>query len=170
MDIYQACVTAGPSKCSLYEDNASLVKARVDRLLERLKTEPVTFYNSTAHGANYAVADYNVVKYVIFLSLYTTHSVGHLLVDALASLEKGDAEIISVFTNTATFDHLLECTCPAAGETRNQYQGVEVSSSIACGDRLENRQEGLNTVRDAYEEMAKTSSFAEVWDPRVDCS
>ena len=31
MDIYQACVQTGPSRCPIYEENASLIKARVDR-------------------------------------------------------------------------------------------------------------------------------------------
>ena len=170
MDIYQACVTAGPSKCPLYEDNASLVKARVDRLLERLKTEPVTVYNSTGPGVNYAVVDYALAKNAIFRVLYNTHTAGALLVNALATLEEGGAEILSTFSDKTALENLIECTCPATGETHNQFQSFEVTFSIACSDRLENRQEDLNSVRGAYEEMAKTSSFAEVWISRVACS
>lgn len=42
-DIYQACVHASPKECSMYEENAELIADRVEKLLAKIKAEPIPF-------------------------------------------------------------------------------------------------------------------------------
>lgn len=172
MDIYQSCVNAGPSRCPIYEHDATLVRARVNRLLDRLKSEPIPFYsNSSRFGSGYDLVDYALVKTFMFLALYNTHATGLFLAQALAALEQGDPSRFYQVSIRRTFDQLLQCTCPAPGETPPEfYGGSELTLAIACGDVLKNSSEDLDEIRKAYEEMARMSSFADTWAVRVLCS
>ncbi|KAL5524558.1 hypothetical protein ACEPAF_9698 [Sanghuangporus sanghuang] len=172
MDIYQSCVNAGPSRCPIYEKSASLVQARVDRLLHRLKSEPIAFYsNSTDLAGGYEVVDYALVKIYMFLVLYNTHRSGLYLANALAALEQGDPSGFYLASPRKELEQLLQCSCPAPGENPARFQGgSEITLSIGCGDILEKRDEELDDIRRAYEEMSGVSGFADVWKIRVLCS
>ena len=169
MDIYQACVHAGPSKSPIYEESGSLVKARVDRLLDRLKSEAVPFINSTNPG-EYDVVDYALAREVIFKSLYTTHDSGADLTKGIAALERGDPSPIYAMPVRSRVDGLFQCSCPG-GPVPPLERGFDVAAAIACGDVVEERNEDFRAVKEAYEEMARTmSSFADNWPMRVWCS
>ena len=171
MDIYQACAKAGPSRCPIYERTASLVKARVDKLLDRLKSEPVAFYNSTSTESAYDVVDYGLVKTAIFRTLYVTHNFGANLTSAIAALERGDASQFYAVADRRILDQLLQCNCPVPGEPSPPFdRGFDITAAIACGDAVEDRGEDLREVREAYEEMARMSSFADNWPMRAWCS
>jgi len=178
LDFYSACVDAGPSKCPIHENSTSLVKERIDNLLTKLKIAPVPLYETlSVHGsgrfqnAYYDVVDYTMVKQVIFAILYQTHSLGAYLANALAELERGNGEMIWAMSMKHAAEMLMTCDCPVDGESPVPPRGLfEATLSIGCGDVVEPLNESLEELREAYEEMAKTSMFADGWFIRAACS
>lgn len=171
MDIYQACVVAGPSKCPIHEETAFLVKARVDRLLDQVKSEPLASYDSTVPGGAYGVVDYTIVRTSMFGALYGPHVFGANLTKAFAALERGNASEFYANSAIKLYDELIRCDCSASGESPLASAGsVDVLAAISCGDAIGNRNESFESVRSAYEEMANTSSFAGNWPARALCS
>lgn len=172
MDIYQSCVNAGPSKCPIYENTASQVQARVDRLLDKLRTEPAMFYdNSTSSpGADYEVIDYALARNAILTLLYATHVYGAQLASAFAALEQGDPSALYMFSAKRAFNSLAECNCPAPGEAPTAFHAFyETTYSVACGDGV-HREDNLDTLRKDYENMAELSSFAASWPHHIFCA
>ncbi|EJC98014.1 alpha/beta-hydrolase [Fomitiporia mediterranea MF3/22] len=173
MDFYQACVTAGPSKCPIYENTTSLIQERIDRLLDKLQRVPLAFHDDTSSplGSDFEVISHGLVREAIFNVLYKTHSAGATLAHALAALERGNTSQIYQLSRKFLYNSYLRCDCPLKpGETPIRFQGeYETTYAISCGDAIE-RNEDLEDTRKAYEEMAKNTSFAFTWPPRVFCS
>lgn len=98
-DVFQSCVLAGPEKCPMYEHNAWLISERLNKLLAKIKAEPLPYLWS---GSFYRPIDYSTVKSMIFSSLYKTHGgSGKTLLSLLAALERGDEMSFSRYV-----DHL----------------------------------------------------------------
>lgn len=166
LQLYQACADVGPLACPIYESTAEKVKARVDALLEKLRTHPVAFYNETT-GA-YGEVDYSIAKGAIFGVLYNPHTSGRNLTVALADLENGIAEPIYQFARRKPDDDDLLCECPTVPPVPFA-QGSHITLAVACGDGPP-----LNTTVDElrafYDDMAKNSTFAEGWWIHLGCS
>ncbi|KLO10632.1 hypothetical protein SCHPADRAFT_916291 [Schizopora paradoxa] len=173
LDICKACVKAGPEKCGLHEDSAELVLERINKLLDGLKSQPIPVVKkSSEHDMTpeYGLVNYETVKSVIFGVLYNTHTAGAFLFNMLAELEKGNALPWFQMSPARAFRSLLACDCPAPGHELPQFYGLfEHTLAIACGDTpLEN--ESLEDVQKVYDDIAKISTFADVWGMHVRCS
>ncbi|EJC98089.1 alpha/beta-hydrolase [Fomitiporia mediterranea MF3/22] len=168
---YQSCVAAGPSKCPLYENSTSLVQARVERVLNKLKSAPIPVYGSLFDAPiEFSVIDYGVVRNVILVILYNLHALGRFLAETLSDLEDGHADLLHFISVRRVFDQLMKCDCPAPGEAPAPFSGFyETTYSIACGDAVD-RDDDLESVRQAFDEMAKMSSFAPSWPHGVACA
>ncbi|TDL14553.1 alpha/beta-hydrolase, partial [Rickenella mellea] len=160
LNLYDECVAAGPDACPLYEKSPLLIKARVDKLLNGLKIAPVSFYNSTS--GLYDVIDFSVVKGTVFSSMYRTHLVGKNLTIALAELEKGNAEPIWTLGQMKARRDALNCDCSAEPEFLPSSAGAATTLAIACSDG-DNVKDDIPALQAYFEDLAKTSSFADVW-------
>ncbi|KAI5122028.1 hypothetical protein M0805_008019 [Coniferiporia weirii] len=173
LDIFQSCVEAGPAKCALFENSTALVQARVDRILNGLRTQPVMVYDPSPepYGDTYGTVDFSLAKYVVFSVLYRTHAIGAHLVDALAALERGNGSAVYALSQRRGLDALMACDCATPGEQGETAPsgGREAGVSIACGDVVGGH-ESLDELRLGYEEMAETSTFADTWLSRSRCS
>lgn len=169
-DFYQSCALAGPKKCAIHENTAAGVKKRVDRLLDKLRTEPVSFHEPIGPGeSRHNIVDYSMTREVMLAVLYSIHSLGTYLADALAALERSDGSLIYAASgHHVVFDSLLMCQCPP-GAPRLVAAQADVLAAIACGD-TDGRNETVSDLRTVYEELAQTSSFGELWLPRTVCS
>ncbi|KAL5520071.1 hypothetical protein ACEPAG_1731 [Sanghuangporus baumii] len=167
-DIYQACVVAGPSRCPIYENSTSLIQARVDHLLESLKSTPLAYYDHL--DGTWEILDYGLARNIIFTTLYRTHSDGARLTRALAALERGDPSELYMLSLRRLFNALAQCNCPNPGEAPVRFGGAyEIMYAIQCGDAVD-REEDLEGLHTAYDKMAKESTFAATWPARVFCS
>jgi len=173
LDVCDACTKAGPEKCGLYENSAKLVLQRVNNLLNKLRTAPIPVYQQAAaqnSEPEYGIVSYDTVKRSIFLTLYHTHTAGAYIMNLLAELEKGNAyPFLSLSTGRAYRD-LLSCDCPAPGHEPSPYYGLlEPTLAIACGDNAIEDQT-FSEIRKIYEDMAMTSTFADIWVLHAACS
>ncbi|KLO05806.1 alpha/beta-hydrolase [Schizopora paradoxa] len=173
LDICSACVSAGPSRCFLYESSPELVLQRIENILEKLKLSPIPVFGLPGPpnaNSTYGIVDYAVVKTLILVMLYNTHFSGELLVNMLASLEIGMAQFWLPFTSGQSLRQLLTCDCPAPGHEPPPFDGgLERTLAIACGDNMI-EEESLSEVRSVYDDIAELSSFADVWGIHVACS
>jgi len=172
LDICDACAKAGPEKCGLYENSAELVLQRVDNLLDKLKTAPIPIYQeptSQNSEPEYGLVKYDLVKSLIFGTLYNTHSTGAYVINLLAELENGNALSFLPLTSGRAFRNMLSCDCPAPGHEPPPFYGGEHTLAIACGDNTI-EDPTLSEVQKVYEEIAKTSTFADIWSLHVSCS
>ncbi len=172
LDICDACAKAGPVKCGLYEDSAELVLQRINNLLDGLKTTPIPIYQEpTAQNSEpeYGLVKYDLVKSLIFGTLYNTHSTGAYVINLLAELEKGNTLPFLPLTSGRAFRNMLSCDCPAPGHEHPPFYGGEHTLAIACGDNTI-EDPTLSEVQKVYEEIAKTSTFADIWSLHVSCS
>ncbi|KAI5119053.1 hypothetical protein M0805_005919 [Coniferiporia weirii] len=166
LDIYQSCVEAGPQKCALYETSAALIQARVDALLTSLRTAPIPLYDAST--STYDTVDYALVRMLMLSTLYQTHRGGAALMDTLAALERGDGASAYARSIKYAFSRFLTCNCASESFMPNGGHS-ELLGAISCGDSVD-RDDSIEDIRMAYEEMAKMSSFAESWYPRSGCS
>lgn len=113
------------------------------------------------------IVDYAVAFQVIFRTLYQTHNNGAKLIGALAALERGDGFPIYNISMRRDMDDLMTCSC--GSEPVPFTAPYDRLVAIACGD-VEDRKETLDDLRVAYDEMAQTSMFAEVWPERAFCA
>lgn len=164
--IYQACVDAGPSVCPIYETSVDEVNARVNSLLEKLKVHPISFYNSST-GA-YGTLDYSAAKGSIFTVLYNAHKAGARLTHAIADAEKGVGQPLYDLSSRVVSSEALECDCPASPLPLPFSNSAENTLAIACGDAGPT-EATLEETREFYEEMGKSSTFAEMWWIRLGC-
>lgn len=168
-DIYESCARAGPNDpCPLKEDSAELVAARVDKLLSKIKEEPIPVY-ITQLGA-YGVVDYAMVRAQIFLTLYTTHgSGGRTLMLLLSELERGDGTLIYQRSQRWATESLLSCTCPASGEEQYIWEGSVPTIAIGCGDAAPIKRT-LSEAHAFYDKMAENSTFTDMWPIHLGCA
>lgn len=166
LDICDACVKAGPIACQMYEISAELVLQRINRLLDKLKVAPIPAY---LYPRMYGIVGYNLVKAMLFLTLYSTHSDGAYVINKLSFFERGDGLILPPVSQL--FRELLSCDCPAP-ENELPFYGLwelEHGLAVACGDN-EIEDESFAEVQAVYKNIEKTSSFADAWGVHVACS
>ena len=166
--VYQACVDAGPIVCPLYESSTDKISARVDKLVNSLKTQPISFFNATTN--NYGILDYSAAKGAMLTSLYKPYDPqvgGAALLSALASAERGDGlPLYAVLGGiTANSQYVCPATPPVAFAS-----GIENLIAIRCGD-TPRPPFGIDDLKALYAEMAQDSQFfSEVWTFELGCS
>ncbi|TDL14566.1 hypothetical protein BD410DRAFT_833037 [Rickenella mellea] len=166
-NLYDKCVEAGPDACPLHEQTAYRVKRRVDKILDGLKTTPISFYNATL--GTYDIVDFSIAKSAIFATLYNTHRDGKKLVLALAELEKGNAQPSWEASGQGSPKDIFECECPAGSAYLPSNAGRGPQTAIACGDGKVVRDD-IFDLEEFYGELAQRSSFADVWQMRTRCA
>ncbi|TDL16249.1 hypothetical protein BD410DRAFT_731629, partial [Rickenella mellea] len=166
-NLYDKCVEAGPDACPLHEQTAYRVKRRVDKILDGLKTTPISFYNATL--GTYDIVDFSIAKSAIFATLYNTHRDGKKLVLALAELEKGNAQPLWEASGQGSPKDIFECECPAGSAYLPSNAGRGPQTAIACGDGKVVRDD-IFDLEEFYGELAQRSSFADVWQMRTRCA
>ena len=169
-DIYRSCALSSPDECAMYEDTVEGVRARVDALFDKLRTEPVGVrVDLSPVESRYHVVDYVKARGIILIALYNTHTTGKILMEALADLERGNATMLySMPTLDLLVDQLLVCNC--SPDTPGWASAIyEVMAAIACGD-TDGSNETVADLREFYNNLAQTSSFADLWFPHALCS
>ena len=140
ISICEACVSAGPQRCALYEPTAERVLARVNTLLEKLKSSPIAVYNASS-ASKYGVLDYRAVKFALFQMLYTPyHGRAAVIARGITAAEKGDGRLL--------FESMLQlprfsCECPSPQFPRPDVMAAY--TAINCADR--------GPVHDSNEEL-----------------
>lgn len=172
LDVCEACVKAGPIACRMYEETAELVLQRINKLLEKLKVAPIPVYLSPGPAPWYGIVNYDIVKLMIFISLYTTHSDGLFVLNKLELFESRSGIPLFPISSRPMFRELLTCDCSAPGSENPPFYGswdIEHFLAIACGDsEIEN--ESVEEVQAVYREIANTSSFVDAWGIHAACS
>ncbi|KAH8079834.1 alpha/beta-hydrolase [Cristinia sonorae] len=167
--MYQDCVDSGPFACAFHESTAQAVSDRVDALLEKVRYNPVPFYNSEA--GVYGLVDHSTVRRFIFTALYNPLTTSNFVFLALALLEKGQSEFLWYASGNQDMQTLITapCVCPSPSAGSLAFKGWETVFSIACGDAQHN-QPDIDALRKDYENMSKDSSFTDCWSIRMGCS
>jgi hypothetical protein len=172
---YEACFEAGPDACALYETTVDAVESRVENIFAKLKARPIPVYAPAAtkstSSVNYGLTDYAVARNIVFQFLYGPYgSRGHnatAVANGLAAAEKGDGRPLWDLTKDSLTDFKCECGKDEPGT--EPIGGRETTLAIACsdGDVVD---DGVEELQAHYEEMAKQSSFAELWNIRIQCA
>jgi len=144
--------------------------------VEKLRSEPLPYYKPksdllgvTPQHDLYEVIKYEAVKGFLFFVLYATHGSGEFVMDALARLEEGDLEFFGRIGLQGLTNALLQCTCPAGGETFFPISSTEITLAIGCGD-TDGVTATVDELKEFYDDMAKTSEFAELWSFHAACA
>ena len=168
--IYQACVDAGPSTCPLYESSADKVSARVDKLLDSLKTQPLSFFNSTIN--DFGVLDYSTAKFAVLQTIYKPYNVvggGASLLSAIAAAEQGEGRPLYDTFIGAPSSSPFECPTSAVDQV-SFASGLESQWSVRCGD-LSRPPLSLDELKANYAETEHDSHFfGEAWHFNLGCA
>lgn len=132
LQIYQACVDSGPSVCPIYESSVAEINARVNNLLEKLRIQPLYFYNTTT-GA-YGTLDYSAAKTSIFTVLYDTHHTGARLTHAISEAERGVWQPLYDVSSRSVQSEALQCNSTGAPLNLPAAIRYESTLAVACGD------------------------------------
>lgn len=162
--IYDACVAAGPSLCALWENSTELVRTRVQRDLDALRTAPLPLYNDTAPtGVTFGVLDYATVFEALFQTVYFPYNQGTTAAALLVALEQGDGSgIYQGSTESALND--IGSTC-VAGDEPFVLGYIEATAPIICGDSLAGRKSSFAQYQEDYQATRELSPFAAAWFP-----
>ncbi|EJD00017.1 alpha/beta-hydrolase [Fomitiporia mediterranea MF3/22] len=152
--ILDACVQAGPKLCPLYEKNTDLIRARVNRILDKLRIEPVSVFSGTTSDSG--IVDSATVRRRIFHALYSPYNEGAGLVAALAALEQGNGSAIYQGSLQDSNQKLSEGKEPP--QTKGTYvSGSEAIQAISCGDIVTDDPGTVDDLREAYREAKAIS-------------
>lgn len=164
--VYEACVSAGPSKCPLYEPTAAQIRTRVDTLVSSVQRNPQVVYNSTdPSNILFGTVDASTLVLQLFQMLYEPESDAFSTFSALLAFEQGMPEPIFSTSVTAANDRLATCQFNASVPFVTGF--LDTSAPIACGDII-GETEGVRTVEEAmadYQGMLDASGFATTWYP-----
>lgn len=80
--------------------------------------------------------------------------------------ERGDGR--PLFEFEAKKDSLFRCDCSANSDQLPNIDRVEMTAAIACGD-ANPVETDLKTLKELYTNMAKISSFSELWGMNMVC-
>lgn len=157
--LFDACSASKPSECALHEDTPELVRARIDAILDNLKTRPLYLRHSN-DSSNFDTVDYASVKSVIFQSLYRPYLKFENLTLALAALERGDGVPILKMQDETTH---LACKCSSSGKEgfADTENAEEAQMAIACGDG-DIVKDTLEDVKRYHERTSEISEFADM--------
>ena len=178
----EECVDAGRRRCALFETTAQAVRSRIDNVLNALKTHPLPVSVRPTHQCmmgdedvfvsdTYGLVDYGLAHRVVFGFLYAPYGGSPLipwistsvLAHALAAAEGPDADGRPLFE--LRHEERLSCQCPSAPRRADLFAG---SVAVACGES-EPVYDTVEELQAQWNEMAKTSSFADVWPMRARC-
>ncbi|EJC97830.1 uncharacterized protein FOMMEDRAFT_149337 [Fomitiporia mediterranea MF3/22] len=161
-NILDACVQAGPSLCPIFENTTAQVHSRIENILNKLRTEPILLFNTTA--INSLIVDYAAVRFQIMRALYSPYVDGAPLTEALALLEQGNASLIVQNSVGSVFSEFLENECPAPTGQPFVVGAFETQSTILCGDIVTDDVQTIDYARNAYDTASKFSpEFAGAW-------
>lgn len=165
---YEACFQAGPQGCAIYDKSPQAIKARVDRILERLKVQPLTASVGSSSGVlDYGIVDFSVLKNALFVYLYHPYGGASAVAAALAALEHGDANLLWQLPVLEEQKNLFKC--PVANDTSVEQLVIEPQFAIACSDGTPVN-DTYDQLEAGYEDNARKSSFAGGLPVRVECA
>ncbi|GJE96002.1 alpha/beta hydrolase [Phanerochaete sordida] len=158
-DIYAACATAGPHACPIFEATPALVRARVDRLVARVRAAPVPVFNASA-APPFAVADTALVVGQLLNVVGAPYGGALPFAEAVVALERGDGAAMVAGSTQALLAGLDTC----AGASAPFAVGfVDVEAPIICGDSVVDTVKTLEEARKEYEAMLEISDLATAW-------
>ena len=162
MDLYEACVAAGPSACPIHEESASKIRERVGNLLESLISKPIAALDPQSN--QYSIVDGGKVKMAIFWTLYRPVANARNLTVALAEAEKGNGvPMLDLFKFP-----IMPLSCNCKPKLSVPFIAGDSGIAIGCSDG-DPVPEDLDSFREYYSDLAETSTFAENWSLRLLC-
>jgi hypothetical protein len=165
---YEACFQAGPQACAIYDKSPQAIQARVDRILERLKVQPIAASIGSSPGSlDYGIVDFSLVKHLLFVYLYHPYGGASTVATALAALEQGDANPLWQLPVFEAEKDLFKCSM--ANETSVEQLVIEPQFAIACSDGTPVN-DTFDQLEAWYENYARESSFAGGLAVRVECA
>ena len=162
MLFYESCVQAGPSACPIYEPTAEAVASRVDRLMEKIKKQPM----GISDKGEYGILTYAAMRATLFLGLYKPYALLPTFAKLFADIERGDGSSLLRFYSQ--LQEKLQCDCPSTPPGLPYKPREEAGMAVACtdGDPVNDT---LSEMREYFERLAETSSFGELWTIRLNC-
>lgn len=160
--VYDACVTAGPSLCAIWENNTDLVRARVERALDVMRVTPLPIYNHTDPSTiTFGVLDYATVYQALFHTVYFPYSQGASAVEAFVALEHGDGAALYA----GSFASSLRITDDSCATSSQPFVAgfIDVTSPIVCGDSVVGRRSSFAQYQKDYKATQALSPFAAAW-------
>ncbi|AEO64702.1 uncharacterized protein THITE_2110995 [Thermothielavioides terrestris NRRL 8126] len=155
-EFFRFCAEAG-TRCALYRegDAAADVQRRFEDLLERLKTKPVTFIHPT-HSYPILLRSY-LVRSIVFRILYTPMQGFPALASLLNFIYEQQYEVLAGASPDA------EQLCSLTADPRLLRDLTDAQRAVMCSDKTFPVNATVADIREAFEAMAETSQFADIW-------
>jgi hypothetical protein len=161
----QKCAEAGPEECALYEKTSDGVKARVEKIFETLRSQPLPVAIGSG-PQDYGIVDYGLARLTVFNFLVLPFSIGGKNMSIiLNSLERGDGSLL--YAAQADGSQSLQCSCDGGLSPDTIDQRVAVAIECTDGGPVNDT---LSDLQEWFENNKKQSSFADVWARRVACA
>ncbi|KAJ6503725.1 TAP-like protein-domain-containing protein, partial [Mycena sanguinolenta] len=163
----QACVSAGPHRCALYEPTASAIDAKINHLQTTLLTRPTTaVLDLSASAPSYAVVDYSLLCGTLLGPLYTPYGAGGFqdLAAALHALSLGNATALYQLAIGGAGAPSPFFQCPTNTSTDVfQFLGEHDGQvAVACNDAKSISPEYAD-VENHFRELCGISPFCDLW-------
>jgi len=133
---YHLCHKAGVSACAFYSSSPSLIKERLQTVLENLKKHPIIVSPLDEITGLPEIITYSSLQRLISASLYRPILLFPFLAQVLASLEAGDGLPFLDVASTFGMHSEFSCNCEASGVTPIlEVEGNDDASiAIQCAD------------------------------------
>ncbi|KAJ6480976.1 TAP-like protein-domain-containing protein [Mycena sanguinolenta] len=153
MSFIDGCVAAGPSACALHAPTSAEIVAKVDKIYASLRARPIPVRTDNASG----LIDWNLVRGVLFSSLYSPYAFFSTGARILADLYQGNGtSLFEILQQQPAF----QCACDPS---EYQFERLpEALYGLLCNDGERISPEYEDVVAH-YERLSETSSWADVW-------
>ncbi|KAL2125938.1 hypothetical protein VTI74DRAFT_2184 [Chaetomium olivicolor] len=144
-------------KCDFYREGDSVesVMGRYEEVMKSLETRPVTF----THPEHFfpVVLRASFVKLLVFGVLYQPIQGFPALATVLNWIYEGQYEMLAAMFQDA------EMMCSISGNPAVMEAMTDAQRAIMCGDKQQPVNMSIPEISAAYEDLARTSRFADIW-------
>jgi hypothetical protein len=132
---YHFCHLAGPTDCAFYSETPELIEARLNNLLQRLKTNPVIVPAPNSSGKRPQIVKYSSARRMIASALYRPLLLFPTLAVALSELELGDGRQFIDLSGQGSGDPFLCESDPGPSPELPEVEGSgDASNAVLCSD------------------------------------
>ena len=150
---YTGCADAGPSMCPFWASSPDDIERNLTALYDSIRSRPLPVKTTTSYG----VFDYDLLRTIVFKSLYYPYASFPTLARGLAELASGNPQPLFESAMPPPF----ECSCNSSERVFDWWL-TESQFAVLCNDG-DDVPDDLKSTEEYFEMMTKASSWGDIW-------
>jgi len=149
---YTGCADAGPFMCPFWASSPDDIERNLTALYDSLRSRPLPVKTTTSYG----VFDYDLLRTIVFGSLYSPYASFPTLSRGLAELAAGNPQQLFEWAMPPPF----ECSCESSERAFAPVRDSQ--AAVLCNDG-DDVPDDLKSTEEYFEMLTKASSWGDIW-------